>query len=145
MSNTEDRLEMLKARYLKQIEEKQAEIAAIKQRLLLLDDLQAEADNLLLIDSPVAPGSKMALRKGRPFTATGLTDSIISAAAAFNGKPFSPPEIRKYLLATGFKPAGKHFGVSVGTTLKRLAMQKRMVSETLNGKPVYRLKFPPAA
>jgi hypothetical protein len=143
MAKSEDRLEMLKARYLKQIEEKQAEIAAVKQRLLLLDELKAEADNLLLIDSPMAPDPRLDPLPGHLGTGSGLTDAIINAAASFKGKPFSPPEMRKFLLATGFKPSGKHFGVSVGTTLKRLAMQKRMLCETLKGRPVYRLNPSP--
>jgi hypothetical protein len=140
MKPSEDRLDVLKGKYLKQIETKEAEISAIRQKLMLLDELKAEADNLSLISEPIGVVPNGSAYAGHGFSATGLTDSIVKSISWFGAKPFSPPDMREYLLKSGFKPSGKNFSVSVGTTLKRLAEQKRILKEDLNGRTVYRAK-----
>lgn len=142
MKNNEDRLDVLKAKYLKQIDAKQDEIAAIRQKLLVLDELKAEADNLELPELPISIPRKVlgADLSEHAFAATGLTDSVIKSVSWFGTKAFRPPDMRKHLLEHGFKPTGKNFGVSVGTTLKRLAARGKILCEDLNGKTVYRAK-----
>jgi hypothetical protein len=140
MKPNEDRLDVLKEKYLKQIDSKQAEISAIRQKLSLLDELKAEADSLNLFNAPIPTTTKGDSLKDHPFSSTGLTDAVMQTVSWFGTKPFSPPEMRKHLLEVGFKPSGKNFNVSVGTTLKRLAAQKRILIENLNGKTVYRAK-----
>jgi len=141
MKTSEDRLDVLKARYLKQIDAKQSEISAIRQKLALLDELKAEADSLSLFPAaPVADAVKADALNGHPLPALGLTDAIMQTVSWFGTKPFTPPDMRKHLLTIGFKPSGKNFDVSVSTTLKRLADQKRILKDTLDGKTVYMAK-----
>ena len=138
MKTSEDRLDLLKAKYLKQIDAKRAEISTIQQKLSLLDELKAEADGLSLFAEPILSTAKNETKIESPVLATGLTDAVLNAVSAFGTKPFAPPAMRQHLLEGGFKPSGKNFGVSVGTTLKRLAAQNKILKENLNGKTVYR-------
>ena len=138
MNTNEDRLDVLKGKYLKLIETKQGEITAIRQKLSLLDELKAEADSLTLF--PTANLTENGKSKENQFAASGLTESVIKMASWFGDMPFTPPEMRDYLLKNGFKPAGKNFSVSVGTTLKRLAERGIILSDKMNGKTVYKAK-----
>ena len=140
MKKPEDRLDMLKEKYLKQVDLKQAEISVIRQKIALLDELKSEADTLSLPGIPSAIPGVNGDQREHAFASTGLTESVLKAVSWFGTKPFRPPEMRKHLLKEGFKPSGKNFNVSVGTTLNRLAERGKLVRETLNGKKVFRAK-----
>lgn len=140
MKKPEDRLDMLKDKYLKQVDLKQAEIAAIRQKIALLDELKSEADTLSLPDIPGTIPAKNGNSSEHSFASTGLTESVLNAVSWFGTKTFRPPEMRKHLLSVGFKPNGKNFNVSVATTLNRLAARGKLARETLNGKKVFRAK-----
>ena len=140
MRKADDRLDMLRDKYLKQVDAKKSEISAIMQKIALLDELKAEADTLGLPGIPDATPAKNGEQADHPFASTGLTESIIKAVSWFGTKPFRPPEMQKHLLSVGFKPTGKNFNVSVGTTLNRLAERGKLVRETLDGKKVFRAK-----
>src|SRR5437899_12832212 len=96
MNTSEDRLDVLKAKYLKQIDIKQAEISTIRQKLLLLDELKAEADGLSLFTAIIP--TKAGTLKDHAFAATGLTESVMKSISWFGTKSFTPPEMRKHLL-----------------------------------------------
>jgi hypothetical protein len=140
MRTSEDRLDMLKSKYLKQIDNKQAEIAAIRQKLMLLDELKAEADSLGLFDAAITVVANTNGPKDHSFASTGLTDAVMNSVSYFGTRAFSPPEMRRYLLENGFKPSGKNFAVSVGTTLTRLAAREKILASVVNGRTVYRAK-----
>jgi hypothetical protein len=140
MNTSEDRLDILKAKYLKQIDAKNSEIATIRQKLALLDELKAEADGLALFDPMTTAKIPTQIGGINLVSGAGLTETILSAVSSFGTKPFAPPAMRKHLLDHGFKPGGKNFSVSVGTTLKRLAAQNKILAEKFNGKTVYRAK-----
>ena len=139
-TNGEDRIDLLKEKYLKQIDVKQTEIAAIRQKLSILEELKAEVNGLVLFKEADGSPVKLAPTDNHLFVATGLTDAVMKSISWFGTKPFSPPMMRQCLLNNGFKPSGKNFNVSVGTTLKRLADQGRILKETVNDKPVYKAK-----
>jgi hypothetical protein len=143
MKPNEDRLDVLRKKYLKAVDYKLAEIDAIRRKISILDELSAEADTLNMPEMPVATPPKNADENGHAFSPSGLTDSVLGALTAFGTKHFTPPQMRDHLLKNGFKPKGKNFGVSVGTTLKRLAAKSKnppIVKEELNGKTLYRAK-----
>jgi len=140
MKTAEDRLDVLKKKYLGMIDTKQAEIQVIRQKLALLDELKAEADDGLELFGIPTVATKSEALPDHPFAATGLTESVMKSLSWFGTRHFTPPEMREVLLKNGFKPSGKNFSISVGTTLKRLAAREKILSETLNGKTVYRAK-----
>ena len=137
---TEDRLDVLKKKYLALIDTKQAEIKTIQQKLSLLEELKAEADDGLGLFSVSTVVPKNEALVDRPFATTGLTESVLKSVSWFGTKPFSPPDVRNVLTKNGFKPGGKNFSVSVGTTLKRLVKQGKILTENIGGKTVYRAK-----
>lgn len=134
-----DRLDILRARYVSQIDDLQSKITKITQKVAVLDELKAEADSLPL-ETKVSASTKNPSMEENAFAASGLTEAIMRLIVGFGTRPFTPPQVRDRLLELGFKPQGKNFGISVGTSLKRLSLQGRIVKDHLNGKTVYRAK-----
>jgi hypothetical protein len=136
----------LRTKYLEQAKAKEAELAELRVKIAVLDELSVEAGELSSVknrDSAhgrPAGSPKLDAKLNQAVLRSGLTNSVLIAITQDSSRLFSPPQMRDYLLANGFKPGGKNFGVSVGTTLKRLADQGRIMRETLNGKPVFKAK-----
>jgi hypothetical protein len=132
MADKQDKLQLLKAKYNAQLREHQAACVGIKTKLALLDELEAEADNLE--SAPAKDGIYSDAK-------TGLVEAVFDAIqglAPEKGVPGS--KIAKYLLSEGFKPKGKNFKTSVGITLKRLSEQNRISTELKEGKRLYMMK-----
>jgi len=111
MEHNQDRLTLLKGRYLTQIKAKEAEIEELRTKVKLLDEIDAEAQKLLFL------GDSDQSLKG-----TKLIESALATVRAIgtNGG-VTINDICDYMRAHGFEFQGDHYRVSVSVALKRLA------------------------
>jgi hypothetical protein len=122
ISKSEDKLTRLKKAYVAQIQAKEAEINAIRTKLLYLEQMESDSTDLDLhpVDLPAAAPID--------FNDTKLTKAIlITMERIAKSEGVRAAQVRKYLLDNGFKPSGKHFGMSVVLTLKRLSVGNQRI------------------
>jgi hypothetical protein len=98
----------LKRKYLEQLAQIEANAVAVRNKLSVLEELEGEQRQLKLnVDSTKYAGK-------------GLTESVLAAFSQFNGSGVTASDLRKHLLAHGFKPIGKNLSTSIYITLNRL-------------------------
>src|ERR1700677_3327812 len=132
--DVENSIDALRKKYLRMRLDTEAQLASIRQKLAVLDELKAEASQSESGAGLTAAEVTSQFFKGIPPRKipddAGLTDAILLAAKAFFGKPFTPPQLRDCLLANGYKPINiENFAIAIGTTLSRLVASDRLVSE----------------
>lgn len=131
MADKQDKFQMLKSKYLEQVREKERELAGLRSKLQLIQELEQESESL----NEASPAN------GK-YRELGLTESVLDAIqsiGASNG--VSATDVAKYLVSQGFQPKGKNFKVSVGSTLKRLVdPQQQIITELKDGQRLYRSK-----
>lgn len=133
-----DKLQLLKTRYLERIRDTERTLAALKGKIALIDELEIESEKLGNGESDSTPDS--ANGAARTYAATGLTDAVFDAVELLGqGKGVSAGKVADYLVANGFKPKGKNFKISVGTTLRRLA-KDRIATALHSGARVFMAK-----
>ena len=127
MQKQSDRLAALKAKYQEAIRNKRAEIEALQQKIVLVEEVQADA-SLDAIDAA----------KGH-YSELGITDAVRMAMNEFpDGARVTVADVRKHLLENGYVPKGKNLTISLGQTLKRMADRKKINSElTRDGKRMF--------
>jgi hypothetical protein len=128
MQHTEDRLTLLKGRYLAQIKGKEQEIEALRTKVKLLDEIDAEAQKFLSL------GDNTASLKDKKLIEAAL--ETVQAIGTNGG--VTTRDVADYMRAHGFEFTGEHYLVSVATSLNRLADRGAIASrKEENG----RLKF----
>ena len=126
---TEDKFQILKSKYLDSIKSREREIAEFKEKIRLLQELEAEADAVPTNGAESGNGKY----SGRKLTAA-ISDALETIAS---DQWVTSGAIGKYLLSQGFKPKGKNYAISVGLTLKRLAKTKRVQTKSEDGSRLY--------
>lgn len=130
MSGGNDKLALLKAKYLNEIRVREKELAALKTKLQVIEELESESDSLNGASVSAAPGKK--------YERMGLTEAVLDAVNTIAVASFVPSsKIKKQLLDNGFRPFGKNFSVSLYKTLKRLSESKRIHDQMTEGKRLY--------
>ena len=129
-----DRLDVLRAKYATQIQAKEEEIKALRARLLDINELIAEADGGYLL-----PASEMVATARPQSGGVGLTPAVLAAVNSLN-RLCSPPDVRAYLISTGYPSSAKNFAVMIGSTLRRLAEQGKILSEKTDRGTAYKPK-----
>src|SRR5687767_3960867 len=91
----------LKQKYQALIDQKETELAALRNKLEVLEELEKEQRQLTLnVDATKYAGKK-------------LTEAVVDAFNEFNGTGVTASELRKHLLTHGFKPIGKNLSTSI--------------------------------
>jgi hypothetical protein len=82
------------------------------------------------------------------YSEIGLTEAAHHALSEIGqGKHVTVTGVRKHLINNGFVPHGKNFSISVGTALRRLAKQRKIKTDLVDGRrvfwkePQYRMAF----
>jgi hypothetical protein len=126
MTDKHDKFQLLKSKYLEQVRSKEKELDALKTKLQVIQELEAESEKL-----------EVPLIANGAYRGLGLTDAVLDAVGILGvGNGVSATGVVKHLLAQGFQPKGKNFTISVGTTLKRLA-KSRIKTELRDGNRLY--------
>jgi hypothetical protein len=135
MAEKIDKLQLLRTRYLERIREIDRVKEALKERLAVLDELESEYKKLESGEGASTPATANGPCKA--YAATGLTEAVFDAVGLLGqGKGVSAGKVADYLLGSGYKPKGKNFKISVGTTLRRLA-KDRIATALRAGARVY--------
>ena len=131
MADKHDKFQLLKSKYLEKVRTKERELAGLKSKLQLIEELETESESL---NGEVATDGK--------YRDTKLTEAILDAIQTIAvSAGVGTPAIAQYLLSQGFRPKGKNFKISVGTTLKRLAgKQNKITTEKKDGDRLYKAK-----
>jgi hypothetical protein len=136
MADKTDKLQLLKTRYLERIRDTERTLAALKGKILLIDELESESAKLENGEADAPPAPTNGTQK--TYEATGLTDAVFDVVQILGtGNGVSAPIVAGYLIGKGFKPKGKNFKISVGTTLNRLAKTNRIETKSENGHRLY--------
>jgi hypothetical protein len=135
--NPNDRLEILKANYEREIQDTETKLHELKAKLATLITLAQESEKLT---NPESNPDKYANK--------GLTDAILDAVNCLKSVTASgatASQIRDYLIAHGFTPNEENphnFSIAASITLKRLAESGRVHRTPLESgnyyKPVQR-------
>lgn len=128
-----DRLNALRSKYLEEISQNEAKNRSLRDKLTLLDEVEADAQRLS--DSPSTNGLKYHGEK--------LTKAVLDAVQNIGGNGgVAATEIRKYIAANGYKhPNEKNFPVATVIALTRLADTQKIVSvKTPEGKRLFMAK-----
>ena len=125
--NQPDKFTVLRNSYNAQLRKKKEEVAALENKIRLLDEL--ESDSLSLSRQAAQP--ELVAR----YSEAKLTDAALDAVTEL-GKP-SVAQVKRYLLANGFVPKGSNFGVSVAKTLQRLHGQGEVDTTKENYRRIY--------
>jgi hypothetical protein len=118
-------IEKLKQRYVSAIKQKESELLALQNKLAVIEEIDQEVRNFEL-----DLGSNK-------YAGKGMTEAILDAISDIGRNGATPSQITKHLLANGFKSTSENVIVSVHTTLRRLAEQKRVQMGDDNGKRIY--------
>lgn len=116
----------------------ESELSIWRERFKNLDDVQKGIENLntpRVIDH-ATPEKLQSPNWRHAFAASGLTEAIKGLLIGSKLR-LNPPQVRDKLLEKGFKPEGKNFSISVGTTLKRLSLNNGVLLEEQLGKKRY--------
>jgi hypothetical protein len=124
-----DRLDILRAKYLDAITVKEHEIRQLRDKLKILDELDSDCQKLT--ESPAPNKLKYAGSK--------LTKVIYDAVQNIgrNGG-VSATDVRKYITANGYKHAGKNFDVATVIALSRMAERGDIQTEKVGNKRLYK-------
>lgn len=125
----DDKFQLLKSKYLERVRSKERELIELKEKIRLIQELEAEAN---------AEPSGHVETDNSKYKDVGLTEAIIDTLGILGASEWvSAAAVRQHLLSQGFQPEGKHFAVSVGTTLKRLSKAKRIQTKSEEGNRLY--------
>jgi uncharacterized protein (DUF2267 family) len=126
MKNQTDRLSALRAKYQEIIRSKRAEIEALQQKIVLIDEVQSDA-SLDALDSA----------KGQ-YSELSLTEAVLLAMREIGeNNRVTVADVRKHLINNGFVPRGKNFTISVAQVLRRAVSQKKISTELTDGKRTF--------
>lgn len=124
--------EKLRSRYLEQISTKEEEIRQLRQKLIVLKELEADASK---------PGASSDLEE--KYNGWKLTKAVFDAVQTVGGNGGVPAtEVRKYIAAHGYThPNPKNFPVATVIALSRLAENEKISStKTDAGKRLFMAK-----
>jgi hypothetical protein len=123
-----DRLDTLRVKYLEGINTRETEIRQLREKLKLLDEVEADSEKL----SDNAPASPL------KYSTTKLTKAIFDAVQTLgqNGG-VSATDVRKYISANGYKHASKNFPVATVIALNRMAERGKIDSTKTDGKRLF--------
>ncbi len=110
MDKGQDRLTLLRGRYLTQIRAKEAEIEELRSKVKLLDEIDAEAQKFLSL------GDGDASLKGEKMIRAAL--QTVKAIGTNGGVTIN--EVVSYMQAHGFQFNGKNYRISLAKALKSL-------------------------
>jgi len=130
-----DKIDILRAKYLESITTKESEIRVLREKLKLLDELDADAKKLSAAngsDNPPIP------RYQNWKLVQTLKDAVRTMGA--NGG-VTASEIRKFISANGYKHGGQNFENATVTALNRLVARGLVVTDKQGGRRVYRKKI----
>lgn len=124
-----DRLDILRVKYLESINTKEAEVRQLREKLKLLDELDADAQKLS--ENPSTSPLK--------YSGMKLTKAVFDAVQTIgqNGG-VAATEIRKYIAANGYKhPNLNNFPVAVVIALNRMSERGVIGSSKNEGKRLF--------
>ena len=122
-----DRLSLLRSKYASQLRTKKAEVAAIEQKIALIDELETESSALR--EDSVLPS------RGQ-YSEMRLTDAALAAVEESGGRT-SIAAVKNHLLNGGYVPKGKNFSITLAKTLQRLHTQRKLETDKKDGKRRY--------
>lgn len=131
MNVANDKLSLLKARYQNEINAREKELAQLRAKLQVIEELESESESL--------NGSAVAAAAGKKYDHMTLTEATLDAINTIAvGTLVTTSKVKKHMLANGFQPGGKNFTISLAKTLKRLADSSRIQQKkTDEGKRLY--------
>jgi hypothetical protein len=138
-----DKLQLLKTRYLELIRGTERTLAELKRKVAFIDELEKESDGIEN-GEPAIQGIQSAKEAANAtdYTSTGLTEAALDAVRTLGaGNCVTASAVAGYLLGKGFRPKGKNFKISVGTTLKRLAKSDRIQTKSEDGMRLYTISL----
>ncbi|HVM62089.1 MAG TPA: hypothetical protein VMV72_14600 [Verrucomicrobiae bacterium] len=111
MEQNQDRLTLLKGRYLAQIKSKETEIEELRTKVRLLDEIDAEAQKFLSLgDNDLnLKGEKMVKAAQRTVNSIGTNGGVTIS------------DVADYMKAHGFEFVGENYKISLAKALKALA------------------------
>lgn len=125
--------ELLKAKYDKEIQEKERELEVLKAKRAHLIEFADESKQL---GDPNAEPPK--------YRGLGMTEAALDAVVCLSrtlrpGKSgVTAAEVQQYLLVHGFTATTNEFPIALAVTLKRLAESGRISSRVMLGRRLYR-------
>src|SRR5260370_10352405 len=121
MADKHDKFQLLKSKYLAEVRETESGVSELKAKLIEIEELETESESL---NGAVVSNGK--------YQNLGLTEYVLDAVQTLGvGGGVSTTNIAKHLISQGFQTKGKNFMVSVGTTLKRLAIKQKKIQTIL--------------
>jgi hypothetical protein len=128
VKDNQDRLAMLKNKYVAEISKKESELKELRTKLHLIDELEFDAVKL----TPT-PNGELKFADGKK----QLIDAALDTVNTVGTNGISASKVAKYLKNNGFPIKGKNFIISVGTSLRRLAERNEIISELKDGKRIF--------
>ena len=129
--NRPDKISILRAKYLDAINVRQSEIKQFQVKLSVLDEVEADTQT---VSEPVASGKLK-------YSGWKITKAIMDALQIIGGNGgVSAPEVRKYIVANGYKHSGAYLNATTNLTLRRLAKTEKIGTAKLGEKRVYMTK-----
>ena len=129
--------ELLKAKYDKEIQEKERELEVLKAKRAHLIDFSHEAT---LLKNPE-------LGISNKYRGWGMTEAALDAVDRWSPSQKPPfvtaSQVKQYLLANGFTSDSNDLDIALAVTLKRLADSGRIATLETNGRRLYRAKHAP--
>jgi len=123
---SQDRLILLKGRYISQIATKKEELADLEKKLKVIEEVTSEANELF----PSQTTSESLAGKGISEAALITVNMIGKNGGVSSGA------VASYMISNGFTTTSKNFRVILGQTLDRLREKGKILgSQEAKGKP----------
>ncbi len=114
MKQPQDRWTANRSKLVSQIQELEARTSELKEKLSFMDNLDGANDFFRMV----------------PSKAKGLKEAVLESIQQIGTTEWvSAVDVRKHMLASGFKSESKYFPASVMTSLIRLEVQEKVVSK----------------
>lgn len=129
-AKTGDRLGLLRAKYFDEIKVREEAIRTLREKLNLLDEVEADSRGIDVVPSTTGKYAKLK-----------LTKAVLRAVQEIGGNGgVRAPDVRKYLEANGYQHVGKNFDVATFLALSRLSKRGKILSDKKEGKRVFMVK-----
>jgi hypothetical protein len=135
-----DRITFLRLKYASAINAKENELEALRDKLALLDELEADSSGFEGGDQKPNGESNGHENKRTAPIHTGMTEAAFEAMKKLGaGHWTDTAAVREHMIKSGFTGYTKNFTIQLGTTLKRLTKQKRLKTRTHLGSRQFKM------
>jgi hypothetical protein len=129
-------IHLLRTRYLEKIRDAEHSLAAMRNKMRLIDELAMELEKMEIDEEPICRTVGENERE-LLYASTGLRDALLDTVKTLGvGGGITVGEVSKHLLREGFRPKNKNFNISVGLMLKRLP-NDQITTALRDGRRVY--------